>query len=59
MGGVYLFDDLANEGGLLQLRAWHGVAGPLTLSSLRLGEGFIGRAAAEAEPRVAGLLSVR
>ena len=58
MGGVYLFDDLADEGGLLQLRAWHGVAGPLTLSSLRLGEGFIGRAAAEAEPRVAGCLAL-
>ncbi len=64
MGGVYLFDDLADsradaegtEGGLLQLRAWHGLAGGVTPSSLRLGEGFIGQAAAEAEPRVAGCL---
>ncbi len=64
MGGVYLFDDPtdgradegAADGSLLQLRAWHGLEGAITPSSLRLGEGFIGQAAAEAEPRVAGCL---
>ena len=63
MGGVYLFDDPTDgrdegtaDGGLLQLRAWRGLEGAVTPSSLRLGEGFIGQAAAEAEPRVAGCL---
>ena len=57
MGGVYLFDDLAADGGLLQLRAWHGLSGAVTPSSLRLGQGFIGGAAAEAEPCVASCLA--
>jgi signal transduction histidine kinase len=49
MGGVYL----ADEDQLLQLRAWHGLEGPGLPSALRPGEGFVGRAAAEAEPCVA------
>jgi len=53
MGGVYL----ADEDGLLQLRAWHGLQGPVVTNTLRPGEGFVGRAAAEREPRVAHTLT--
>lgn len=52
-GGVYL----ADEDGLLQLRASHGVLAPTQPDALRLGEGFVGRAAAEAEPRIAHRLA--
>jgi signal transduction histidine kinase len=53
VGGVYL----ADEDGLLQLRAAHGLGEPALPSALRLGEGFIGQAAANAEPQVVHLLT--
>ncbi|CAN5461892.1 GAF domain-containing sensor histidine kinase [soil metagenome] len=55
LGGVYL----ADEDGLLQLKAWHGLsANPsVTPLSARVGEGFIGKAAEAGEPRIAGNLS--
>ena len=55
LGGVYL----ADESGLLQLRAWRGLSGSAapTQTSLRVGEGFVGGAAARAEPCIAGRLS--
>ena len=52
LGGVYL----ADESGLLQLRAWRGLS-VLAQTSLRVGEGFVGEAAARAEPRIVGRLS--
>ena len=54
LGGVYL----ADESGLLQLRAWRGLAAqPPAQTSLRVGEGFVGGAAGRAEPCIAGRLS--
>ncbi len=53
VGGV----DLADEDGLLQLHAARGLTEPAAPSTLRLGEGFIGRAAADAEPSVVHLLT--
>jgi signal transduction histidine kinase len=52
-GGVYL----ADEDGFLQLRASYGALVSAPPEALRLGEGFVGRAAAEAEPRVAHRLA--
>ena len=56
LGGVYL----ADESGLLQLRAWRGLSNVSTApaqTSLRVGEGFVGGAAQRAEPCIAGRLS--
>lgn len=53
MGGVYL----ADEDGFLQLRASHGVLYPALPDALRLNEGFVGRAAAEAQPSIAHRLN--
>lgn len=53
VGGVYL----ADEDGLLQLRAAYGLGEPAPPSALRLGEGFVGQTAARAEPQVVHLLT--
>jgi signal transduction histidine kinase len=46
LGGVYL----ADEDGLLHLKAWHGLGKTVSYAAYRSGEGFVGRAAAQAEP---------
>lgn len=51
-GGVYL----ADEDGLLQLRAAHGLGNLGLPNTVRLGEGFIGQAAAAAEAHIVHLL---
>lgn len=54
LGGVYLSDD----DGRLQLRACHGENAPCGPGGVpvKLGEGFVGKAAEQAEPRIAASL---
>ncbi|MDZ7704192.1 MAG: GAF domain-containing sensor histidine kinase [Trueperaceae bacterium] len=52
LGGVYL----ADEDGLLRLRAWRGLGATPLQTSLRPGEGFIGQTVAEGEARIADQL---
>ncbi len=54
MGGVYLADGER----LLQLKAWHGIDKPASLS-LHAGEGFLGKAAKRTEPCIAQQLSAQ
>lgn len=55
LGGVYL----ADEDGLLHLKAWHGLGKSISYASFRPGEeeGFVGDAAAQAEPCIENRLS--
>lgn len=53
VGGVYL----ADEDGVLTLRAAHGLSLPMVPSALRPGEGFIGASAAARAPRVTHALA--
>ena len=52
LGAVYL----ADEGGLLQLRAWRGLSRAPEVTAVRLGEGLIGAAALQVEPRISSRL---
>lgn len=52
LGGVYL----ADEDGLLRLRAWRGLGAAPLQTSLRPGEGFIGQTVSESEARIADQL---